>query len=392
MTRDFTHRMKIAGTETAFEVLALATQLEAKGKNIVHLEIGEPDFDTPENIKEAAIRAIKSGYTHYTPAPGIPELREAIAQKVTENTGVTLDYRENVVVMPGAKPCIYSAIMALIEEGDEAIIPDPAFPIYESVVNICGGRPVLVELKEENGFRLNAEDIRKAITSKTKLLVLNSPHNPCGSTLTKKDLVEIAELVYENDLWVISDEVYSRILYDTKHYSIFSEANMKERTVLVDGFSKTFAMTGWRMGYAIGPKEIIDHMTRLQININSCVTAFSQIAAIEAINGPQDEISRMIEEYDIRRKTVVDGLNGINGITCQIPTGAFYVFPNITELNIKSEDLMKKILNEAQVATLHGTAFGRYGEGYLRLSYATNIENIKEGIKRIDEYVSSELV
>jgi len=379
----FADRMVDLGTETAFEVLAMARGLERKGVDIVHLEIGEPDFDTPQHIKDAAFKALKAGFTHYTPAPGIIELREAIAERVSNDLGIDVDPNWEVVVMPGAKPCIFTGILATVNPGDEVLLPNPAFPIYESVVRFFGAVPVSVPLREENDFRLSPEDVEERVTRRTKLLIINSPHNPCGSSLLKEDVEGLTDIAKENGLWVISDEVYSKIQYQGSFHSILSEPGMKERTILIDGFSKTYAMTGWRLGYAVGNPEVIAHMVKLQINICSCATSFVQMAAIEALRGPQDCVKQMVREYDKRRKAIVSGLNAIEGISCKVPDGAFYVFPNVKGLGMKSEELMNFLLARARVATLHGDCFGEYGEGYLRLSYATSIENIKEGLNRI---------
>jgi aspartate/methionine/tyrosine aminotransferase len=383
----FADRVRNLGTETSFEVFAMAKELERNGAKIVHFEIGEPDFDTPQHIKDAAYKALKAGFTHYTPAPGIFELREAIAEKVSEDFEVDVDPVREVVVMPGAKTCIFTAILATVNAGDEVIISNPAYPIYESVVRLVDGVPVFVPLREENDFRLVPEDVERKVTPRTKMVILNSPHNPCGSTLLKKDVAGLAEIAKENNLWVMSDEIYSKIQYEGNFHGIVSEPDMKNRTILVDGFSKAYAMTGWRLGYATGNPEVIAHMVRLQINICSCATSFVQMAAIEALKGSQDCVKQMVREYDKRRKAMVSSLNSIKGFSCKMPSGTFYVFPNIKKLGLKSEELMKFLLNKAGVATLHGDCFGKYGEGYLRLSYATNLENIREGLNRIKEAI-----
>jgi len=383
----YSKAMSSLGTETAFEILAMAKELEKKGAKVVHMEIGEPDFDTPEHIKEAAVKALKAGYTHYTPAPGILELRQAISEKVSKEVGIDVDPNREVIVMPGAKPGLFTGILSTVNPGEEVLVPDPAFPIYRSVVEFIGAVAVSVPLKEEKNFRIDPEDVRRKVTPKTKMLILNSPHNPCGSALTKSNIEALAEIARDNNLWVLSDEVYSKILYDGSHHSIASEPNMKERTILIDGFSKTYAMTGWRLGYAIGPPQVIAHMVKLQINIASCAAAFTQMAAVEALRGPQDSTRKMVAEFDRRRKTVVSGLNSIKGMSCTMPDGAFYVFPNVKKLGLSSRDIMMKVLNEGYVATLHGEAFGPAGAGYLRLSYATSMENIKEGLSRIKEIV-----
>ena len=385
----FADRMVNLGTETAFEVLAMARELERKGVDILHLEIGEPDFDTPQHIKDAAVKALKAGLTHYTPSPGIIELREAIAERVSNDSGIDVDPNREVVVMPGAKPCIFTGILATVNPGEEVLLPNPAFPIYESVVRFFGAVPVSVPLREENDFRLSPEDVEERVKRRTKLLIINSPHNPCGSSLLKEEIEGLAEIAKENGLWVISDEVYSKIQYQGSFHSILSEPGMKERTILIDGFSKAYAMTGWRLGYAVGNPQVIAHMVKLQINICSCVNSFVQMAGVEALRGPQDCVKQMVREYDKRRKAIVSGLNAIDGISCKMPNGAFYVFPNVKSFGMKSEELMKYLLSKAGVATLHGDSFGEYGEGYLRLSYATSIKNIKEGLNRIKQAVEN---
>ena len=376
-------RMNRTGTETAFEVFAMAKEIEKTGAKVTHFEMGEPDFDTPENIKEAARRALASGYTHYTPAPGLIELRQAIAEHVSRDFEVDINSEKEVMVMPGAKPGLFTGILATVDAGDEVIMPNPAFPIYESVVNMVKAKPIPIPLREENDFRLSPADVRKKITKKTKLLILNSPHNPCGSSLLKHEVEELAEISKEHNLWVMSDEIYSKIIYEGKHYSMLSVPGMKERTILIHGFSKTYAMTGWRLGYAVGDARVIANMTRLQVNIASCAAAFSQMAGIEALRGPQDAVDQMVKEYQKRREAIVLALNSIKGLSCKTPTGAFYVFPNIKKTGMKARDLMLHLLNKAHVAAVHGTAFGKYGEGYLRFSYATSLENIREGMERV---------
>lgn len=376
-------RMDRTGTETAFEVFAMAKEIEKTGAKVTHFEMGEPDFDTPENIKNAACKALANGYTHYTAAPGLLELRQAVAEYVSEDVGVDINPEKEVMVMPGAKPGLFTGILATANAGDEVIMPNPAFPIYESVTNLVRAKPVPIPLKEENEFRLNPADVRKKVTKKTKLLILNTPHNPCGSSLMKNEMEEIAEIAKEHNLWVMSDEIYSKIIYEGQHYSMLSIPGMKERTIMIHGFSKTYAMTGWRLGYAIGDAKVIANMTRLQVNIASCAAAFSQIAGIEALRGPQDAVSMMTAEYGKRRDSIVRALNSIKGLTCKKPTGAFYVFPNIRKTGMKSKDLMLHLLNNAHVAAVHGTAFGKYGEGYLRFSYATSLDNIKIGMEKV---------
>jgi len=373
------------GTETAFEVLAKAKALEKQGREIVHLEIGEPDFDTPNNIKEAAVKAMKAGYTHYVPAAGIPELRQAIAEYLSKSRGISVDPDE-VVVTPGAKPIIFFSILALVEPGDEVMYPNPGFPIYESMINFVGAKPVPMPLKEENDFRIDNDDTAKKITSKTKMIILNSPQNPTGGVLSKDNLEVVADKVKNrDDLFILSDEVYSQMPYEGKHLSIASLPGMKEKTILLDGFSKTYAMTGWRMGYAAMRKDLAQRIAQLMINSNSCTCAFTQMAGVEALRGPQTESGRMVEEFKKRRDVIVSGLNKIKGITCRKPHGAFYVFPNVKSFKMESKKLADHILQKGGVAVLSGTAFGAYGEGYLRLSFANSVENIEKAMKKMEE-------
>jgi aspartate/methionine/tyrosine aminotransferase len=385
MASIFAERMKNLGTETAFEVLAKAKALERQGKNILHLEIGEPDFDTPKHIKDAAVKALYAGYTHYVPAAGIQELREAIAEDVAKNRNIEVD-PEEVVVTPGAKPIMFFAILACVNPGEEVLYPNPGFPIYESVINFVGAKPVPVPLKEGNDFGIDHEYVKEHITEKTKMIFINSPGNPTGGVLTKEDLKLIADCVANrDDVLVFSDEVYSRIIYEGKHESIASLPGMKEKTIILDGFSKTYAMTGWRLGYGVMRKDLAQKITQLMINSNSCTCAFIQMAGIEALKGPQDSVAKMVEEFRKRREVIVSGLNNIKGVTCKKPRGAFYVFPNITGTGMKSQELSDYLLNEAGVAVLPGTAFGAYGEGYLRLSFATSVENIKKALDLMSE-------
>jgi aspartate/methionine/tyrosine aminotransferase len=385
MKRIFAKRMDLLGTETAFEVLAKAKALEKKGREIVHLEIGEPDFDTPNNIKEAAIKALNAGYTHYVAASGIPELRMAIAEYLSESRSIDVD-PEEVVVTPGAKPIIFFSILACVDSGDEVMYPNPGFPIYESMINFVGAKPVPMPLKEENDFRTDNQDTVDKITKKTKMIILNSPQNPTGGVLNKDNLEAIADRVKNReDLFVLSDEVYCKILYEGKHESISSIQGMKEQTILMDGFSKTYAMTGWRLGYSAMRKDLAQKITQLMVNSNSCTCAFSQMAGIEALRGPQDESRKMVDEFKRRREVIVSGLNKIKGITCKKPRGAFYVFPNVKDLGMDCRRLSDFLLNKAGVAVLSGTAFGSYGEDYLRLSFANSVENIEKAMKRISE-------
>ena len=377
-------RMSRLGTETAFEVLARARKLEAQGKNIVHLEIGEPDFDTPKNITNAAIKALKDGFTHYGPSAGLMDLRETIAQHISKTRNIKVD-ADNVVVTPGGKPIMFFAILALADEGDEVIYPNPGFPIYESAINFIGAKPVPVKLREENDFRLNVDELKKLVTPKTKMIIINSPQNPTGGILTKEDLRAIADIALSNDIMVLSDEIYSEILYEGEHHSITGFDGMPEKTIILDGFSKTFAMTGWRMGYGVMNKELTPHIAKLMTNSNSCTATFTQKAGIEALVGPQTEVKNMVKEFKKRRDVIVKGLNSIPKISCKTPQGAFYVFPNITQTGWNSKKLADHLLNEAGVAVLAGTSFGEFGEGYLRLSYANSVKNIEEALKRIKE-------
>lgn len=377
-------RMKRLGTETAFEVLAAARALEAKGQDIIHLEIGEPDFDTPSNIKEAAKRALDEGYTHYGPAAGYPAVREAIAEEVSRTRHIPVDPDE-VVVTPGAKPIMFFALLACVDEGDEVIYPNPGFPIYESVIHFLGAKPVPVVLREEKQFRYDLDQLKKAVSKKTRMLIVNSPHNPTGGVLTSDDLQEIARLAVENDILVLSDEVYSRCIYDgLEHVSVASFPEMKSRTIILDGFSKTFAMTGWRLGFGVMPKPIAEAVERIQINSNSCTASFSQMAGIEALRGPQRQVTEMVEEFQRRRDVIVDGLNQLPGFRCHKPLGAFYVFPNVESAGKDSRTLADYLLREAGVACLSGTSFGKFGEGYIRFSYATSVENIRKALDRIE--------
>ncbi len=378
-------RMETLGTETAFEMLAKAKALEKQGREIIHLEIGEPDFSTPKNIRDAATKAMNEGYTHYVPAAGIPELRETISEYIsrTRNIDVT---SEEVVVTPGAKPIIFFSVLACVELGDEVMYPNPGFPIYESMINFVGAKPVPMPLKEENNFAIDTEDTVKKISKKTKMIILNFPENPTGGVLTKDNLKAIAECVEgRDDLIIVSDEVYSRDIYEGEHRSIASLPGMKDKTILIDGFSKTYAMTGWRLGYGVMRKELAEKIAQLMINSNSCTCAFSQMAGVEALRGPQDEAKRMVEEFKRRREVIVSGLNRIDGMTCKKPQATFYVFPNVKEVGIDSRKLPDFLLNKAGVASLSGTSFGEYGEGYMRFSFANSIPNIEKALKRIED-------
>lgn len=381
-------RTKRLGTETAFEVLVKARALEAQGKHVIHLEIGEPDFDTPMNIKQAAVKALQDGYTHYGPAAGLPQLRKVIAEDVSKSRGIAVG-PDQVVVTPGAKPIMFFVILACVNEGEEVIYPNPGFPIYESVIEFINAKAVPLVLREHKGFRFEIDDLKKSITAKTRMLILNTPHNPTGGVLTEDDLRQIAELAVEHDLIILSDEIYGRTVYDGfRHVSIAKFPGMQERTIILDGFSKTYAMTGWRLGYGVMPPHLANMVAKLQINSTSCTASFSQIAGVEALTGPQTEAETMVEEFRRRRDAIVDGLNRIKGFRCHKPLGAFYVFPNITGTGKDSRTLADYLLKEAGVACLSGTAFGKFGEGYLRFSYANSLENINEALRRIDKAVS----
>lgn len=382
----FAERMSRLGTETAFEVLAKARALEAQGRDIVHLEIGEPDFDTPDNIRKAAEKAIWDGQTHYGPSAGLMVAREAVCEYFEKDRG--LKYTpDQIVLTPGGKPIIFLPILALVDHGDEVIYPNPGYPIYESAINFAGGKAVPLEYKEERDFRFDVSELEAKINPKTKMLIVNSPQNPTGGVLEPSDLKRIAELSIENDVVVLSDEVYSKIIYEGEHHTIAALPGMQERTILMDAHSKTYAMTGWRLGYAAMPKAIAEKFTKLNTNVYSHATTFVQLAGIEALKGPQDEVTKMVEIFKKRRDAIVDGLNAIDGIKCLRPKGAFYVFPNITGLGIKSQELADRVLNEAGVACLSGTCFGEFGEGYLRFSYANSLENIEKALDRIGEMV-----
>jgi aspartate aminotransferase len=379
-------RMSRLGTETAFEVLGRARVLEAQGHEIVHLEIGEPDFATPENIRDAAKRALDDGYTHYGPAAGLPELREAIARSAGVQRG--LDFEpEQVVVTPGAKPILFYVLLATLNEGDEAIYPDPGFPIYESLIRFLGATPVPVRLPEQRDFRLDLDELAAKLTPRTRLLILNSPHNPTGSVLTREDLGRIADLVRGRDLLVLSDEIYGRLLYEGEHHSIAALPGMATQTCILDGFSKTYAMTGWRLGYGIMPQELAARVAKLVVNSNSCTASFVQRAGVEALDGPQECVAEMLAEFRRRRDVIVAGLNALPGISCRVPGGAFYAFPNVSGVGLDSARFADLLLERHGVAALAGTSFGVAGEGYLRLSYANSLANIRLALDRIGDAV-----
>ena len=369
--------------EFAFVILQKAKMLEREGYDVIHFEIGEPDFDTPEHIKEAAIKALREGYTHYTPSPGILELREAISEYLEEEFKVEYSPDE-IIATPGGKAAIFYALTTVVEEGDEVIIPDPAFPAYESVIRFLNAKPVFVRLKEENDFRMIPEDVEAKVTDKTKAVVINSPHNPCGSVLTKSDVEGLAEIALRHNLVLITDDVYHKIIYDGfEHESVVSIPEVRDRVLLLNSLSKTYAMTGWRIGYIAADRRFIERMVVLQNNLVSCLPAFVQKATVAALRGPQDFVKKMVDEYRRRRDVIVDGLNRIRGFKCKKPLGAFYAFPNIKGVGMDERELVEYLLKEAKVATLHGSAFGPGGEGYLRFSYATSIDLIKAGLERI---------
>jgi len=383
-------RMARLGTETAFEVLVKARALEANGRDIVHLEIGEPDFDTPRNIVDAATDALHKGFTHYGPSAGLPQLRETIAHYISETRRIHVSPDE-VVVVPGGKPIIFFSILALAEEGDEIIYPNPGFPIYESMINYVGAKAVPIRLREELDFRLDVDELAGLMNDRTKLIILNSPQNPTGGVLEKEDIDRIARAIGHRNIMVLSDEIYSRLIFGGEDHSIMSVDGMKERTILLDGFSKTYAMTGWRMGYGVMRADLAAHIARLMTNSASCTASFTQIAGIEALRGPQGVVDQMRIEFQKRRDVMVAGLNKIKGFSCRLPKGAFYVFPNITKTGWPSKKLADALLDDAGVAALSGTAFGAFGEGYLRFSVANSIENIEKALDRIGQWTKKNL-
>ena len=384
----FAQRMSRLGTETAFEVLARARALEATGRSVIHLEIGEPDFDTPAFIRKAGAQALEEGWTHYGPSAGLPEFRKTIADVWRAERGIPCD-ADNVVVTPGAKPIMFFVMLALLEEGDEVLYPNPGFPIYESVANFVNARPVPLHLKEANGFDLDLKELESKITSRTRLLVLNSPHNPTGSVLKPETVEGIAALARKHSFAILSDEIYARIQYEGRHLSIASLPGMAERTIVLDGFSKTYSMTGWRLGFGIMEKALAIHVARLMTNSNSCTASFVQRAGQVALTGPQGEMHAMVDEFRRRRDLMVAGLNRIPGVRCQVPHGAFYVFPNITGTGMASKPLASALLEEAGVACLSGTSFGAHGEGFLRFSTANSMPNLEQALQRVAEYLSA---
>ncbi len=383
-------RMSRLGTETAFEVLERARALERQGKNVIHLEIGEPDFSTPQNIIDAGVHALQNGWTHYGPSAGYPELREAIAEYISRTRGVTVSSDE-VVVVPGGKPIIFFSLLALADAGDEVIYPNPGFPIYESMIRYVDAQPVPISLREEKDFGLDVGELASLINEKTKLIILNSPQNPTGGVLTRQNIHDIAEVIGDRDIMVLSDEIYSRLMFEGEHYSIIAEPEFKDRTILLDGFSKTYAMTGWRMGYGVMRADLAKHISRLATNSISCTASFTQQAGIAALRGDQSAVETMRLEFQRRRDAFVAGLNQIKGFSCRMPRGAFYVFPNITATGWKSKPLADALLNQAGVAGLSGTSFGEFGEGYLRFSIANSLDNLTEALARIDQWTKTNL-
>ncbi len=382
----YADRMSLLGTETAFEVLVKARALEATGRDVVHLEIGEPDFDTPRHIIEAAKEALDQGFTHYGPSAGLPELREAIAQDVAQSRGIRAQASQ-VVVTPGAKPIMFFVILALAQPGDEVIYPNPGFPIYESVIRFVGATPVPIPLREERGFSLDVNELSALVTDRTRLIILNSPQNPTGGILPPEDLEAIAAIAVRHGIPVLADEIYSRMVYDGEFRSIAACQDMQDLTIILDGFSKTYAMTGWRLGYGVMPEELALHVTRLMTNSNSCTSSFSQRAAIAALTGPQAPVEAMMAEFRQRRDVFIEGLNAIPGIRCAMPGGAFYAFPNIAQIRRSSKEVADYLLQQGGVASLAGSDFGVHGEGYLRFSYANSLANLRKALERVAECV-----
>ncbi|HEY8816523.1 MAG TPA: pyridoxal phosphate-dependent aminotransferase [Candidatus Dormibacteraeota bacterium] len=386
----FAERMSRLGTEGAFVVLAKARALEAQGRQIVHLEIGEPDFATPDNIVEAGISAMQNGYTHYTPASGIMEAREAVAGFVSRTLKAEVEATD-VVLVPGSKNVLLFTLLACIEPGDEVIIPDPAYPAYSSQVNFIGAVPKFVTLREETGFRMDLDQLESLVTPKTRMLIINTPQNPTGGILTEEDVKFVCELAHKHDLLVVSDEIYSQLVYGFRHVSPLSQPGMRERTVLMDGLSKSYAMTGWRLGYAVAPKALAAKLDQLMINSSSCAAGFTQMAAIEALSAPESEsaVHRMVKVFEHRRNLVVDSLNEMPGVKCARPQGSFYAFPNIMETGFDERELADRLLTEAGVAVLPGTAFGAAGKGYIRLAYTQSEDELKRGLKLIGDFIAA---
>ena len=384
-------RLNKLGTETAFEVLAKAKALESQGYSVIHLEIGEPDMDTPNHIVQAAIKALKDGHTHYGPPAGLPELRETIATDVASSRKIEV-VPEQVIVTPGAKPIIFFTLLSLVQPGDEVIYPNPGFPIYESMIRFCGAKPIPLPFIENNGYKLDLDKLASKINARTKLVILNSPHNPTGSVMSREDIKSLSDILGNNEhTHILSDEIYKHIVYNKKHRSIASIGNLASRTIILDGFSKTYAMTGWRLGYGVFPKYLVPHITKLITNSVSCTSSFTQIAAIQALTGTQLPVTDMVNEFRVRRNLIVKGLQKIKGINCPKPDGAFYVFPNISQTGMSSQEFQNRALSEANVGLLSGTSFGKNGEGYVRLSYANSQKNILSAIERLDAFVTKNL-
>ncbi len=381
------NRMNRLGTETAFEVLAKAKKLEAEGKNIIHLQIGEPDFNTPSNITEAGKKAIDDGYTGYNPSAGYDELKEQIKIYSKNIRSYEFD-KDQVVITSGGKPIMFYTMLALINPGDEVLYPNPGFPIYESMINFVGGKAVPLKLEEKLGYNFDIDKVESLINENTKLIILNSPNNPCGSAIDAKSMSKLANILENKNITILSDEIYSQFLYEGSHSSISNHKNLSSKTIILDGFSKSYSMTGWRIGYGIFPKELVDPITKLVTNSNSCTASFTQIAAIEALKGSQESVNKMVNEFKSRRDLIVDGLNNIKNISCPKPSGAFYVFPNITKTGLSSESFANRLLEENGVATLSGESFGEEGRGYIRISFANSKDNISEALNRIEDFVN----
>lgn len=391
MTIRLAERMSRLGTESAFEVLARARQIEAGGRDVIHLEIGEPDFATPDNVVEAAVSALHHGATHYTPAGGIPEVRQALAAFVSRRTGAPVEPDE-VVMVPGSKNVVHFTLLCCVEPGDEVLYPDPGYPAYESLARFVGARPVPVPLVEENDFRIDLERLAASVTDRTRVLILNTPHNPTGGMLTRGDLEEVGRLAERHDLVVLCDEIYSQIVYDAEHVSLLSIPGMKERTVLLDGMSKAYAMCGWRLGYGVAPRALAQRFEQLMINTSSCAAAFTQLAAIEAWESPESDraVTRMVDAFRRRRDLVVEGLNQLPGVRCRVPQGAFYAFPNVEGTGLDEHELARGLLEEAGVAALAGTAFGEGGRGFIRLAYTQAEADLRRGLERMGDYLATQ--
>jgi len=387
-----THKLRLAecmsrlGTESAFDVLVRARELEAEGKEVIHLEIGEPDFPTAANIVEAAKQALDNGWTHYGPPAGFPELRQAVAEDVGRRRGISVDPSE-VVITPGAKPIMFYTILALVEPGDEVLYPDPGFPIYASMINFVGATPVPYSMVEDRGFDIDVNEIVGKLSSRTRLMIVNSPNNPTGGVISRPQMENLAGALKDRDVMVLADEIYSRLIYTGEHVSLAAFPQLRDRIIILDGFSKTYAMTGWRLGYGVMRPDLAQQIAQLMTNSNSCTASFTQMAGVEALRGDQTSVAAMLEEFRGRRAVIVDGLNRIPGFHCRKPLGAFYAFPNITETGKPSHELADALLNQAGVACLSGTAFGEQGEGYLRFSFANSIQNIQKALDRIEGWI-----